>query len=182
MSSDFISSQCHRYTYLPISSIHKLVLDQFQITSIAAVIGGSMGGMHVLEWPLCTPAGYVRNIVPLSTSAAQSAWCIAWAETQRQCIQADPNFHGGHYTDDAKPTAGLAAARSCAMLTYRSRESFERRFGRRMQFANPPAAGKKRTRKDPTIITPPPSPPNTNIRLDGASPLAPPPQIGRAHV
>jgi len=155
--------------------IHKLLLDQFQVTSIAAVIGGSMGGMHVLEWPLCTPAGYVRNIIPLSTSAAQSAWCIAWAETQRQCIQADPNFRGGRYSDDAKPTAGLAAARSCAMLTYRSRESFERRFGRRIQPVGT-AGKKKRTRKDPTIMTPPPSPPNINLRLDAASPLAPPPQ------
>ncbi|KAF8883826.1 Alpha/Beta hydrolase protein [Infundibulicybe gibba] len=103
--------------------IHKYVLDHLGVTSIAVVIGGSMGGMAVLEWPLCTPKGYVRHIIPMATSARNSAWCIAWGETQRQCILSDPGYNGGEYT--SQPSAGLAAARMCAMLTYRSRNSFE---------------------------------------------------------
>ncbi|RDB27302.1 Homoserine O-acetyltransferase [Hypsizygus marmoreus] len=126
--------------------IHKLVLDHLGVSSVAVVIGGSMGGMAVLEWPLCTPTGYVRHIVPLATSARHSAWCISWGETQRQCVFSDPTFQDGHYTK--QPAAGLAAARMAAMLTYRSRDSFESRFGRRRQAA-----------KNVSILTPPPSPP-----------------------
>jgi homoserine O-acetyltransferase len=63
------------------SSIHKLVLAALGVTSVAAVIGGSMGGMHTLEWPLCTPPGYVKNIIPIATSAYQGAWGISWGET-----------------------------------------------------------------------------------------------------
>ncbi|KAM6529999.1 homoserine O- acetyltransferase [Fusarium falciforme] len=114
---------------------HKLVLNALGVRQIAAVIGGSMGGMATLEWPLCTPQGYVRNIIPIATAADHSAWGISWAETQRQCIYADPNFKDGHYepVPESQPSAGLAAARMIAMLTYRSCTSFDSRFGRRLQ-------------------------------------------------
>lgn len=92
-----------------------------------------MGGMAVLEWPLCSPPGYVRHIVPLATSARHSAWCISWGETQRQCIYSDPAYEDGYYI--FQPSTGLAAARMAALLTYRSRDSFESRFGRRPQIA-----------------------------------------------
>ena len=105
-----------------------------------------MGGMAVLEWPLCSPPGYVRHIIPLATSARHSAWCISWGEAQRQSIYADPGYNNGYY--DTQPATGLAAARMSALLTYRSRDSFESRFGRRPQF--PP--------KQDAIITPPRSP------------------------
>jgi homoserine O-acetyltransferase len=84
--------------------------------------------MATLEWPLCTPTGYVKNIIPISTSLHHDAWGIAWAEAQRQCVFADANFENGYYT--TQPTAGLAAARMVGMLTYRSSASFARRFGR----------------------------------------------------
>ncbi|KAG2127141.1 Alpha/Beta hydrolase protein [Suillus bovinus] len=111
--------------------LHKLVLDHLGISSVAVVIGGSMGGMAVLEWPLCTPPGYVRHIIPLATSARHSAWCISWGEAQRQSIYSDPLYDDGYYTK--QPSTGLAAARMAALLTYRSRDSFESRFGRRPQ-------------------------------------------------
>ncbi|GLB36819.1 putative alpha/beta hydrolase fold [Lyophyllum shimeji] len=146
--------------------IHKLVLDHLGIASVAVVIGGSMGGMHTLEWPLCTPPGYVRHIVPLATSARHSAWCIAWGEAQRQCIYSDPAFHDGYY--ETQPKAGLAAARMSAMLTYRSRDSFEARFGRRRQPPPKAAAGHEKDATATTrLLTPPPSPPNpANKALD----------------
>ena len=90
-----------------------------------------MGGMAVLEWPLCTPPGYVRRIIPLATSARHSAWCISWGEAQRQSIYSDPGYQNGFYT--SQPASGLAAARMSALLTYRSRDSFENRFGRKPQ-------------------------------------------------
>jgi len=99
-----------------------------------------MGGMATLEWPLCTPKGYVKHIIPLATSARHSAWCISWSEAQRQSIYADPLYLDGYYTSSAQPKNGLAAARMTAVLTYRSRDSFEGRFGRKPQLYTPPVS------------------------------------------
>jgi len=100
--------------------------------------------MAVLEWPLCTDKGYVRHIIPLATSARHSAWCISWGETQRQSIYSDPGYQDGYYT--TQPSSGLAAARMAALLTYRSRDSFESRFGRKPQLlasaSTPPTSPK----------------------------------------
>ncbi|KAF5369724.1 hypothetical protein D9757_011995 [Collybiopsis confluens] len=127
--------------------LHKLVLDHLGVNSVAVVIGGSMGGMAVLEWPLCTAPNYAKHIIPLATSARHSAWCISLGEAQRQSIYSDPGYLGGYYT--TQPSSGLAAARMSAMLTYRSRDSFESRFGRK-------APLQKESRQSP--LTPPGSP------------------------
>ncbi|KAI1143870.1 homoserine O-acetyltransferase [Hypoxylon sp. FL0543] len=118
---------------------HKCVLDALGVRSVAAVIGGSMGGMTTLEWPLCTAPGYIRSIIPIATAADHSAWGISWAETQRQCIYSDPKFDEGYYEPcpEGQPSAGLAAARMVAMLTYRSCMSFDSRFGRKPQRQKP---------------------------------------------
>ncbi|KAI7650986.1 Homoserine [Hortaea werneckii] len=73
---------------------------------------------------------YVRSIIPIATSARYSAWGISWGEAQRQSIYSDPKYDDGYYTFDDPPTTGLGAARMSALLTYRSRDSFETRFGR----------------------------------------------------
>lgn len=121
--------------------IHKLVLDHLNVSSVAVVVGGSMGGMATLEWPLCSPPGYVKHIIPLATSARHSAWCISWGEAQRQAIYSDPEYMDGYYYKDEgrrrQPESGLAAARMTALLTYRSRDSFENRFGRKPQLQSP---------------------------------------------
>ena len=111
--------------------LHKVILDFLGVRSIAVAIGGSMGGMQVLEWSLLFPNTYVRNIIPMATSAHHSAWGISWGEAQRQAIWSDPNYEEGYYADDHPPASGLGAARMAALLTYRSRDSFESRFGRR---------------------------------------------------
>lgn len=103
------------------------------VQSVAAVIGGSMGGMAVLEWPLCAPEGFVKNIVPIATSGRHSAWGISWGETQRQSIYSDPKYQDGFYSHSDPPSTGLAAARMAALLTYRTQDSFESRFGRKEQ-------------------------------------------------
>ncbi|CAG8436046.1 747_t:CDS:2 [Ambispora gerdemannii] len=110
--------------------LHKLVLDRLGARQIAIVVGGSMGGMAVLEWAFLG-TDYVKTIVPVATSARHSAWCISWGEAQRQSIYSDPKYLDGYYNPNDPPNTGLAAARMAALLTYRSRISFESRFGRK---------------------------------------------------
>jgi len=124
-------------------SIHKIVLDSLGVKQIAAVVGGSMGGMLVLEYAYFGPS-YVRSIVPIATSATHSAWGISWGEAQRQSIYSDPKYDDGYYLLDDPPSAGLGAARMSALLTYRSRDSFETRFGR-----NTPDPSKKQSINSP---------------------------------
>lgn len=85
--------------------------------------------MFVLEWAYLGK-DYIRSIVPIATSSRHSAWGISWGEAQRQSIYADPKYDDGYYPFDDPPSTGLGAARMSALLTYRSRNSFESRFGR----------------------------------------------------
>ena len=105
------------------------------VRRIRSVIGGSLGGMQVLEWALLFP-DLVQSIVPIANSARHSAWAIGLSEAQRQAIVADSRWAGGRYDPADPPRAGLAAARMMAMCTYRGWESFEERYGRRSQSAD----------------------------------------------
>lgn len=140
-----------------------MVLDALGVNQIASVIGGSMGGMIALEWPLCTPPGYVKTIVPVSTSAYQTAWGISWNTSQIRCIQADAQFRGGYYAPhpQSQPVQGLGAARMIGMLTYRSYASFESRFGRRKCVPKQPS--QLFSRPMTSLPSPPPSEPNDDI-------------------
>lgn len=130
-------------------NLHRLLLDELGVKQIAAVIGGSLGGMFVLEWAYFGK-DYVRCVVPIATSSRHSAWCISWGEAQRQSIYADPKYDDGYYSFEDPPATGLGAARMSALLTYRSRNSFESRFGR-----NIPDASKMQTiRERPRPSTP----------------------------
>ncbi|CAO3591991.1 unnamed protein product [Absidia cylindrospora] len=110
--------------------LHRLILDDLGVKQVAICVGGSMGGMQVLEWAFMGK-DYVRTIVPIATSGRHSAWGISWGEAQRQSIYSDPYYADGYYPDERPPSVGLAAARMSALLTYRSRDSFESRFGRK---------------------------------------------------
>ncbi|KAI0206528.1 homoserine O-acetyltransferase [Astrocystis sublimbata] len=123
-------------------NLHKMLLDDLGVREVAAVIGGSMGGMLVLEWAYFGK-DYVRCIVPIATSSQHSAWGISWGEAQRQSIYADPKYEDGYYLPSDPPTTGLGAARMAALLTYRSRNSFEARFGR-----NIPDPARRQTIRD----------------------------------
>ncbi|KHJ33221.1 putative homoserine o-acetyltransferase [Erysiphe necator] len=111
-------------------NFHKLLLDELGVKRVAAVIGGSMGGMLVLEWAYFGK-DYIRCIAPIATSGRHSAWGISWGEAQRQCIYADPKYNDGYYSFEEPPSSGLGAARMSALLTYRSWDSFEARFSRK---------------------------------------------------
>lgn len=69
-----------------------MILDDLGVKQVAIVIGGSMGGMNVLEWAMIYGPEYIKSIVPMATSARHSAWCISWGEAQRQSIYADPKY------------------------------------------------------------------------------------------
>ncbi|EEP79460.1 homoserine O-acetyltransferase [Uncinocarpus reesii 1704] len=118
-----------KYAVLISTYIHKIILDDLGVRQIAAVVGGSMGGMLTLEYAFFGK-DYVRCIVPIATSSRHSAWGISWGEAQRQSIYSDPKYEDGYYSFDDPPATGLGAARMAALLTYRSRNSFEARFGR----------------------------------------------------
>ncbi|KAJ7747783.1 Alpha/Beta hydrolase protein [Mycena metata] len=143
--------------------LHKLVLDHLGITSVAVVVGGSMGGMTALEWPLCFP-GLVQRIIPLATCAKQSAWCIAWGEAKRQIIYTDSAFRGGHYPRERPPKQGLAAARMVGLVTYRSCDSYEQRFGRKLDDPSPHVPHPHQKADDSTVC----STEKTQITVDPA--------------
>jgi len=105
------------------------LLEALGVRSLRLVIGGSLGGMQVLEWGLLYPER-VQTLAPIATSGRHSAWCIGISEAQRQAIYGDPNWQDGYYGSDRPPAQGLAIARMMAMSTYRSWGSFEQRFGR----------------------------------------------------
>ena len=110
-------------------ALHRALLQKLDVRRVALAIGGSMGGMQALEWAF--HGDFVSAIVPVAVGGWHSAWCVGWSEAQRQAIYADPQWQDGRYDPAHPPAAGLAAARMMAMISYRSRTSFEARFGRR---------------------------------------------------
>ncbi len=109
------------------------LIDHLGIETLFSVIGGSMGGMQVLEWA----ARYkdrVFTAVPLATAAWHSAQNIAFHEVGRQAVMADPEWAGGKYTEEGRtPRRGLSVARMAAHITYLSEEALQRKFGRNLQ-------------------------------------------------
>lgn len=118
-----------RVTIRDMVRVQRAVLDQLNVTHLDIVIGGSMGGMQVLEWAAMYPE-FVRTIVPIGVGPAQSAWAIGLSEAQRHAIVTDPEFLDGDYEHGKQPANGLATARIIAMCSYRSPDNFATRFGR----------------------------------------------------
>ena len=103
------------------------------IDQLFCVLGGSMGGMQVLEWAANHPER-VFSAVPIAAAARHSAQNIAFHEVGRQAIVADPDWSQGRYLSEGKnPTRGLAVARMAAHITYLSEPALHRKFGRRLQ-------------------------------------------------
>jgi homoserine O-acetyltransferase len=110
----------------------KKLIDHLGITKILSLIGGSIGGMQVLEWCARYPE-MALSAIPLATTARHSALAIAFNEVARQAIMADPHWIGGNYYAGEKPDLGLAVARMIGHITYLSDESMRLKFGRRLQ-------------------------------------------------
>lgn len=109
-----------------------ILLDHLGIDTLAAVVGGSMGGMQALSWAALFP-GRVRSAVVIASTARHSAQNIAFHEVGRQAIMADPRWNNGAYYGREAPASGLAVARMAAHITYLSEEGLTEKFGRRLQ-------------------------------------------------
>lgn len=110
-----------------------LLIDHLGIDTLFAVIGGSMGGMQVLQWAASYPER-VFTALPIATAARHSSQNIAFHEVGRQAVMADPDWRGGRYMDfDVRPSKGLSVARMAAHITYMSESALHRKFGRNLQ-------------------------------------------------
>jgi homoserine O-acetyltransferase len=110
-----------------------MLIRRLGIDSLFCVLGGSMGGMQVLQWA-AQYKDMVFSAMPIATSARHSAQNIAFHEVGRQAIMADPEWRGGRYlVEETRPSAGLAVARMAAHITYLSDAALHRKFGRRLQ-------------------------------------------------
>jgi homoserine O-acetyltransferase len=124
---------------LPLVTIRDMVraqamlIDHLGIDTLFGVVGGSMGGMQVLQWVASYPER-VFSAMPIATAAKHSSQNIAFHEVGRQAIMADPEWRNGRYLDEgASPNKGLAVARMAAHITYLSEEALQRKFGRNFQ-------------------------------------------------
>ena len=118
-----------RYTVRDMVEVQRRLLDALGVRTLHAVVGGSMGGMQALEWAAAHPER-VRKVVPIAVGARHSAWAIGLNEVARRAILSDPAWRGGRYPPGRQPEAGLGLARAVAMLSYRSVDSLEAKFGR----------------------------------------------------
>ena len=123
------------------------LLDELGIPHLHAVVGGSVGGMNVLDWAKRHP-DHVERIVPIAAAARLDPQCLALDAIARRAITTDHNWNGGDYYDGEPPSDGLALARQIGHVMYLSKSSMERKFGRRAAgrdavrtFPSDPAAG-----------------------------------------
>jgi homoserine O-acetyltransferase/O-succinyltransferase len=109
------------------------LLDRLGIGQLAAVIGGSLGGMQALSWTLRYPER-VRHCIGVATAPNLSAENIAFNEIARRAIITDPDFHGGHYyAQGVVPRRGLRIARMIGHVTYLSDDVMASKFGRKLR-------------------------------------------------
>lgn len=113
--------------------VHAELVRSLGIQKLLSVVGGSLGGMQVLEWAARYPQ-MIQSAICMATAAKLTAQGIAFNAVGRRAICTDPNFHGGQYYDKSQgPNVGLALARMVAHITYLSDASIEMKFSRRLQ-------------------------------------------------
>ena len=110
----------------------KRLIDHLGIEKLLAVIGGSMGGMQVLQWMVAYP-DRIRSAIPIATTMKHTPQQIAFNEVGRQAIMADSNWKKGRYYGASKPAKGVAVARMIGHITYMSDASMAEKFGRRFR-------------------------------------------------
>ncbi len=110
-----------------------MLIDALSIDQLFCIIGGSMGGMQVLQWVSDYPER-VFCAAPIATTSRHSSQNIAFHEVGRQAVMADPEWHDGRYFDhETVPAKGLAVARMAAHITYLSEQALHNKFGRNLQ-------------------------------------------------
>ena len=110
----------------------KVLIDHLGIKQLLGVVGGSTGGMQVLQWVVSYP-DMVRLAIPIATTSRLSAQAIAFNEVGRLAIQSDPNWREGDYYGKSLPRRGLTIARMIGHITYLSDRSMHQKFGRKLQ-------------------------------------------------
>jgi len=111
-------------------------LDELGIERLAAVAGGSLGGMQAFEWAILFP-DQVDAVVAIASTHALQPQGVAWNAIARNSITRDPAWQGGrYYGTGAGPEAGLGVARMVGHVTYLSAQALSDKFGRRLQFAD----------------------------------------------
>lgn len=112
--------------------VQKLLLDKLGIKELLAVLGGSIGGMQVLQWSIAYP-DFVRAAIPIATTSHLGAQSIAFDAVGRNAILADSKFADGQYTNGNGPDRGLAIARMIGHITYLSEPGMREKFGRELR-------------------------------------------------
>jgi homoserine O-acetyltransferase len=115
--------------------VQKLLLDKLGVKKLLAVLGGSIGGMQVLQWTISYP-DFVKAAIPIATTSHLSAQSIAFDAVGRNAILADHNFANGQYHETGQPAQGLGIARMIGHITYLSEESMRDKFGRKLRTAD----------------------------------------------
>jgi homoserine O-acetyltransferase len=115
-------------------NVQKLLLDKLGIKKILAVIGGSIGGMQVLQWAIEYP-DFVKAAIAIATTTHLGAQSIAFDAVGRNAILADSNFSEGRYRERKNPDRGLAIARMIGHITYLSEQGMREKFGRKLRSA-----------------------------------------------
>ncbi|MCP4652687.1 MAG: homoserine O-acetyltransferase [Candidatus Omnitrophica bacterium] len=110
------------------------LIDHLKIDKLLSVVGGSMGGMQVLEWFRKYP-NRIHSAIPVATTMKHSPQQIAFNEVARQAIMTDPNWNNGDYYQNSSPLKGLAVARMIGHITYMSDKSMAKKFGRQKKIA-----------------------------------------------
>jgi homoserine O-acetyltransferase len=112
--------------------VQKILLEKLGIKELLAVIGGSVGGMQVLQWAIEYP-DFVKSAIPIATTSHLGPQSIAFDAVGRNAILADPNFAGGQYANENGPDRGLAIARMIGHITYLSEQGMREKFGRQLR-------------------------------------------------
>ena len=123
-------------TVADMARAQRALLDELGLARVAAIAGGSLGGMIALEWAVLFPDD-VDAIVPIASTHALRAQGVAWNAIARHAITSDPDWQGGDYDGTGRtPSRGMAVARQIGHVTYLSAQALDMKFGRRLQFAD----------------------------------------------
>jgi len=112
--------------------VQKKLIDFLGIKRLYSMVGGSMGGMQVIDWAIRYPSA-VRSAIVVAATSRLSAQGIAFNAVGRNAICSDPSWSNGNYYGKTAPEKGLAVARMIGHITYLSEESMHQKFGRRLQ-------------------------------------------------
>lgn len=120
------------FTIADMVKVQKLLVDKLGIKQLLAVVGGSMGGMHAMQWAVDYP-DFVKATILVATTTHLSPQSIAFDAVGRNAILGDPQFDGGSYNEGHGPDKGLSIARMIGHITYLSEEGMRNKFGRSLR-------------------------------------------------